>query len=411
MRNYILMLAMTTALLNGMDADWFYNPECPYKSANELYQNRQWQEAEHTYSALLAQNQGTVRDQAMARVNLATCQMAQRGSLSNWRAFDQVCANPTDPSVPLANEHDESIVLVKTDGIGIGDIAHFLPAVKFLKEVPGVKKVLLGLRAFLHAPFKTAAQQLDVQLVDEKDSAQLATADRVTHLVALLGHLSLGTSLLRIEEPLLTADEKSVMRVKSTLDPKLEDRKHMCVVFVGENRAATLMGGKQLPRNPRTHGRQLNASAFEKLLQDNPELIVVDCNPSKSAITFNDEGEDNVRMSAIFKDRVVRLPEEETPFDTTIALAQVMNIDRPSAVGFAADNGPANMFARALTKQAQRRFAYLIPNPQEYDARMEGEGECYTQMISNCRVYKCTSPDEQAETIEEALDDMTMVLY
>jgi hypothetical protein len=148
------------------------------------------------------------------------------------------------------------------------------------------------------------------------------------------------------------------------------------------------------------------ASAFESLLQHEIDLVLVDCNPSKSAIRFDGEGEEHLRMSGEFKDRVMQLPAEETPFDTTIALAHVMNVDHPRAVGFAADNGPANMFARALTKEAQRRFAYLIPNSQEYDARMEGEGEAYTQMISHCRVYKCISPAAQAEVIEKALDDM-----
>ena len=408
MRNYIMMLAMTTTLISGMDADWFYNPECPYKSANELYQDRQWNQAEQEYQKLLAQDEGTERDQAMARVNLATCQMAQRGELANWKAFDRVCSDP-NAEMQLPDESDKSTMLVRTDSVGIGDIAHFLPAVSVLKRCDGVKKVLLALRSFLHAPFTKTAQQLGVELIDEKDRELISSADRTTHLMALLGHLNIYPSRLRLRDPLLTADQKAVARVKSSLDAKLNNNKEMCVVFMGENRAATLMGGKQLPRRAGVHGRQLTASAFEPLLQDEPDLILVDCNPSKSAIRFDDEGEEHLRMSAEFKDRVMQLPAEETPFDTTIALAHVMNVDYPNAVGFAADNGPANMFARALNQDAQCRFAYLIPNPQEYDARMEGppgRGESYIQMLSYCHVYKCSSPAAQAEVIEKALDDM-----
>lgn len=66
---------------------------------------------------------------------------------------------------------------------------------------------------------------------------------------------------------------------------------------------------------------------------------------------------------------------------------------------------------RALTKDVQCRMALIIPNGSqdtgEYDMRMEGEGDVYTQMISNCFVYKCATPADQAAVIEKAYQDMT----
>lgn len=52
----------------------------------------------------------------------------------------------------------------------------------------------------------------------------------------------------------------------------------------------------------------------------------------------------------------------------------------------------------------------IIPNggknTGEYDMRMEGQGSQYTQMISNCTVYKCDSPQNQTAVIEKAYRQM-----
>lgn len=190
------------------------------------------------------------------------------------------------------------------------------------------------------------------------------------------------------------------------MDSQLKGGKKLGVVFLGEDRGATLMGGKKLPHNPKEHGRHLDARAFEPLLKKHEDLILIDCNSSKSHIQFDDDDKDNLVMSAEFEKRVVTLPEEQTPFDSIMALGRVVSVDRPNYVGFGSDNGPTNVFGRSLTKKAQNRFAFIIPNPEEYDMRMEGDGDSYTQMISDCRVYKCSAPDQQEATIEKAFNDI-----
>ena len=68
--------------------------------------------------------------------------------------------------------------------------------------------------------------------------------------------------------------------------------------------------------------------------------------------------------------------------------------------------GQTNVFARALDHDAQKRMAFIIPNPQENDMRMEGEGSKYKHMISDCWVYKCETPLDQTQVIENAYNDM-----
>ena len=266
--------------------------------------------------------------------------------------------------------------------------------------------LLLAARGFMHTPLEAPAKEMGVTLINEKDEKAMAQGNTVTHLMALLGHLKLSPEQLSPENPLFTTDEQAVARVKNSLDSRLKGGKKLGVVFLGEDRGATLMGGKKLPHNPEEHGRHLEAKAFEGLLRKHKDLILVDCNSPKSHIQFEDDDKDNLLMSAEFEKRVVTLPKEQTPFDSIMALGRVVSIDRPNYVGFGADNGPTNMFGRSLTKKAQRRFAFIIPNPEEYDMRMEGDGDSYTQMISNCRVYKCPAPDQQEATIEKAFDDI-----
>jgi hypothetical protein len=68
--------------------------------------------------------------------------------------------------------------------------------------------------------------------------------------------------------------------------------------------------------------------------------------------------------------------------------------------------GQTNVFTRSLDHEAQDRMALIIPDAQDHDMRMEGEGSVYKQMISNCWVYKCKTPAEQTRVIEQAYNDM-----
>jgi hypothetical protein len=55
-------------------------------------------------------------------------------------------------------------------------------------------------------------------------------------------------------------------------------------------------------------------------------------------------------------------------------------------------------------------MSFIIPNPKEYDMRMEGENAEYRQMISDCLVLKSDSPNVQSQvsTLERAVKKMTV---
>jgi hypothetical protein len=131
-----------------------------------------------------------------------------------------------------------------------------------------------------------------------------------------------------------------------------------------------------------------------ELLQKHPELVIIDCGTKASLLTVDEDK----------KDQYQQLTAEKKPFDTILALALAMNVNK-KIIAIGADNGPTNVFARALNKEAQRRMALIVPN--ECDMRMEGEGDVYKQSISDCRVYKCGTPANQTAVIEKAYQDMT----
>jgi hypothetical protein len=137
------------------------------------------------------------------------------------------------------------------------------------------------------------------------------------------------------------------------------------------------------------------------LLKKHPELRLIDCKTRDRQLTIENG----------LEGRVQPLAAEDKPFDTTIALAilisRLKNQDQKKVVIIAADQGPSNVFARSLTTEAQNQMAFIIPNGGEYDMRMEGNGQQYKQMISNCNVYKCATPEEQSVVVEQAYCDMT----
>ncbi|HLC06999.1 MAG TPA: hypothetical protein VJJ26_02310, partial [Candidatus Babeliales bacterium] len=225
-------------------------------------------------------------------------------------------------------------------------------------------------------------------------------AHHTTHIIGLLGLLKMDPADMAPEKVMFAAPERAMIAVDQQISPVLAQGKTLAVVFLGENRQATLIGGKQLPRDITKHGRHLSSEPFKVLLRKHPELVLMDCGGKDSRVAI-DEDQQNQYMV---------IPEEQQPFDTILALALAMNVNK-KIIGFGADNGPTNVLARALNKAAQRRMALIIPNggkeTGEYDMRMEGEGSVYTQMISNCSVYKCETPVDQTEVIEKAYQTMT----
>jgi len=398
---------MSSGMLDGaeqgpMNAMWFYNQNNPYKQANELHQDRKWKDAADRYKQILDANAGDDYDQNMAKLNLAACSMAQRQSTEHWSSFDVVLGIPEQERISLeqidnAHSKEEKVVLVRTDKVGIGDIFHFFSTAHELKKRTGWN-VVVSVRNFLKGPLSDAAEGYGLKLVGERD--EQPKAHHTTHIIGLLGLLKMDPADMAPEKVMFAAPERAMIAVDQQISPVLAQGKTLAVVFLGENRQATLIGGKQLPRDITKHGRHLSSEPFKVLLRKHPELVLMDCGGKDSRVAI-DEDQQNQYMV---------IPEEQQPFDTTLALALAMNVNK-KIIGFGADNGPTNVLARALNKAAQRRMALIIPNggkeTGEYDMRMEGEGSVYTQMISNCSVYKCETPVDQTEVIEKAYQTMT----
>lgn len=405
-----------------MNSDWFYSGIPPHHHANDLHQNCEWKKATEAYektknqflefyttggcygSLHMITQEEVVYTKHMARLNLAACLMAQRKATEHWGSFDVLIGIPQEKRISKAivnipGKLHERSVLVRTDKVGIGDIVHFLEAANVLKKRTCCN-VILSVRDFLKGTLAGAAEAYGFGLVGEKE--EQPKTDYTTHIIGLLGHLELDPAHTAPERVMLTAPERAIFSVNEQINPILAQGKTLAAVFSGENRQATLIGGKQLPRNPKVHGRHLDLEPFNELLINYPELVLMDC---------GDKVKNRIVIYEDLYNQYMVIPKEQQPFDTIVALALAMNVNK-KIIAFGADNGPTNVFARALNKEAQRRMAFVIPNggkeTGEYDMRMEGEGSVYTQMISNCLVYKCETPADQTAVIEKAYQDMTI---
>lgn len=392
------LLAVEVQKDGPMNADWFYKNDA-YKSANMFHQGRKWEKAAGEYKKLLTEGAGTEYDQNMARLNLAACKMAQGKASKNWAAFDKLVGIEEKKQFIHARHDDPEgkSVLVLSDKIGIGDIFHFLKAIKKLKKQTS-HNVFFSVRNFLKPALKATADKYEFSLVGEKDPQPETTYK--THLISLLGILEMRPYECIPKHGFYTDCEKAIGKVKNVVHSMLADDGIVAVVFVGEDCQTTLIGGKQLPYEKNIHGRHLSSESFNRLLKKKPKLHIIDCARRGSSL----EGSEEV------KDRIVLLPDEE--YGTIQALGVVMSkiseTQPGRMIGLVSDNGPANVFTRHLSSRSQDNVAYIIPNPEEYDMRMEGEGEKYKQMFSNCWVYKSKSPhvDDQSVVIEEAYDDL-----
>lgn len=368
-----------------MNSEWFYDLKSRYYIANFYHQGQHWKEASQIYKDALNEGEGSPYDQNMACLNLAICKMARRKSSEHFKSFDKLIEIEKNQQLP----HNLSLakgkkIVVQSNLVGIGDIVHFLEAVGILKDKTNAQ-VTLSVRRSLLGILKNAANFLDISLIDQE--SEQPEVDYKTHIVSLMGHLEIKPTELSPLAPILFAPEEALQRVNNLINPLINNGKKIVAVFLGEDRQATLIGGKQLPRDKQRHGRHLEAKAFKLLLKRYPETILIDCGTKDSKIKLEK-----------FQDRIVDLPVEKQPFDTIIALAQLMN--RKSAiVAIGADNGPTNVFSRALTHNAQDRMIFVIPNGEESDMRMNGEGDFYRQMISNSWVCACKHPAEQKNKI------------
>ncbi len=381
-----------------MNAEWFYKGEdASFYCANVLHQNNDWKNAHQHYIDFFADNKKGIPayDRLMCNLNMGACLMAMQRPTTAWTAFDLLIDIPEDKQLPPCIETCKpgNTILVRSDQVGIGDIFHFLTALDLLKKKTGLG-VIFSVRNFLHSVLSSAVKAYGIKMIPEGEPAPEARYH--THIVSLLGHLNIRAKDLLPKEVVFIPFEKALGRVIDLVDPILSAGKRIGIVFLGENRQATLIGGKQLPRDITQHGRHLSSVAFELLLKNNPDLVLLDCGTKDSKVTVGSE-----------QNRVFCLANEERPFDTIVALGRIMSACSAGVmVGFGADNGPTNVFSRALDIDAQNCMSFIIPNAKEYDMRMEGEGDKYRQMLSNCWVYKCESPEMQCAVVERAYRDM-----
>ncbi len=260
------IMCISSAVLNGaeqsqgpMNAQWFYDKNNPYKKANDLHQDRKWKDAAKEYGLILSVKRTDKYNCNMAKLNLAACLMAQGKPTEHWKSFDALLAIPKEKRLPKkifsgSEQLLEKMVLVRTDKVGIGDIFHFLEAANVLKKRTFCH-VILSVRDFLKGTLAGTAEAYGFGLVGEKEEP--SKTDYVTHIIGLLGHLGLDPARTAPERVMLTAPERAMVAVAQQIDPVLAQGKILARVNVGENRSATLIGGRQLPCDPNLACRRL----------------------------------------------------------------------------------------------------------------------------------------------------------
>lgn len=400
-----------------MNSDWFYTWHEPYSIANKFHQKQDWKTAVRAHELynnsiimlldLTVETDGRQERiilpgpeekqyaEHMALLNLATCTMAQRKPSEHWASFDKLINITEQRCISKrmieGNVLRDKIVRVRTDLIEMGDIFHFMETAHILKKRTGCY-VIFSVRDFLKNTLMSAATAYDFGLVGEKEDRQ-PPCDYETHIVGLLGHLGLEPAQTAPDRIILTSTERAMVAVEQQISPLLAMGKKLAAVYVGEDCEATLIGGRKIK------GGNLDPQAFKTLLRSYKDLVLIDLGGQGSSVIV-DKDQQN---------QCIKIAVEEQAIDTPIALALLMN-DNKNIVGFGPDTGVTNAFMRALSKAAQRRMALIIPNGGkqygQYDVRMEGEGPTYTQMISNCRVYKCEDPSSQSYIIDQAYQDM-----
>jgi len=404
------VLCLSSAILHGMEeapqgpmnSQWFYNQTHEFANANQLYQNQEWANASLAYKKTIDYSGNSTADvynRNMALLNLAACLMAQRKATIHWSSFDALLNVEKSRQISYTMFENvkkdasfDKTILIRTDLVGIGDIFHFLSAAGTLKKCTGWN-VILKAPIFLKPALANAVGSYGLTFFDETDPT---TIDYETHLIALLGHLELTPAQINPEKVLFTSPERAINAIVHLIMPILKNHNNRIVVVDrGEvGRKATLIGGKQLPRNL-DHGRHLDSAPFNTLLNKHADIVLLDCSRRVDRVVVDEKQ----------KNRCLIIPDEVQPFDTIIALGYIMSSNK-NIIAFGPDMGQTNVFIRSLENDAQNRMAIIIPNAKEHDMRTSGSGSVYKHMISNCWVYKCETPADQTKVIEQAYQDM-----
>jgi hypothetical protein len=371
-----------------MDSHWFYDTNNPYYKANNEHHNGNWNIAAKTYKQLLKNEDGNCTDQAKALINVAACKWAQNKASTGWNGIDLLLIKKEQQISPEiinnATKEKKEPVLVITTNVGIGDIAHFFRAAHELAQ-RGFNPIV-SVPDYLKKTF--SANVYSLKVIGAKEAQPETTY--VTHLVSLLGHLNMHPSCVIPEKPLFIAKKRAINAVLDQINPIVEQGKIIVAVLLGENRVAVVPGGRKLER------RHLDSEHFMNLLEKHPEIVLLDCGTPASLLTVDEDK----------KDRCMRLVPERKPFDVPIALGHVMSMKKMSkkVVVIGADNGPTNVIIRSSTEEAQHHIAIIVPD--QCDMRTAGHGPVSKQSISHCPVYRCKTPADQTQVIENAYNNM-----
>lgn len=391
-----------------MNSAQFYDNENVACEAYQCINNQEWTRAELAIQELLLSGKITrEKELALARINLASAQMAQGKSSSHWVAIDDLI-NINDKKLLPADTlpQKDEVVIVRTDVVGIGDIAHFLPALKHLIESEA--KIIVALRPYLIPTFGPECEKMGVICMDEEK--ELPEAKYHTHLVSFLGRYNLTPDQLAIQDGFaanISLDIES--QVAAQANQFLQAGYDILLFYPGEHRQVTVTGGRKLPENPDDHGRELTPSALKELLRQNQNLIAIDMQPNKEGKPF-DIGDENLQK------RVVPVVKEQRAFDVHAEWSRLLNkcAERPQdchnhqIYGIGADNGPTNVGVRFLNQYGRNNFALVVPNPNCSDMRNEspGGGNVYRQRLSHIRIVKAESPEKQSDAFITALAAM-----
>jgi hypothetical protein len=395
-----------------MDSVWFYNQDHPFACANQLHRDQQWQDASREYRDVLAQLKPTdnvrkpdemhhILDSTteyhihQAQLNLAACLLAQRQETELWTSFDALLdiTKPKHISSSLIHHRHkllkDQVILVRTDHIDIGDIFCFLSVAHELKKRTECH-ILLSVPKILKEILANTAQAYNFKLIGSKEVPQLTHYE--THLIALLGHLHLTPSQMSPEKVVFTAPELVRNIVFEQVLSVLKQGNILIIADRGEagDQTNLLIGGRK-------HINDLRSEPFQGLLEKHSNIVLMDCSPQNNRIMLDNPKNQYLTLTTDTN--------KQQSFYNMIALARIMS-NKKNIIAFGTDTGRTNIFIRSLDHDAQNRMAFIVPDQQDYDIRMEGEGSKYKHMISNCWVYKCNEPADQTRVIEEAYNDM-----
>jgi hypothetical protein len=402
-----------------MNPDWFYTSHEPYLTINKFHQKQEWHTAVRAHElyndritmlldltvkvdgqqhrVILPGPEEKQYAQNMALLNLAVCTMAQRKPSEHWASFDKLINIPAQKCISkrmiAGGELRDKLVRVRTDAIEISDLFRFMETANILKKRTGCY-VVFSVHNFLKNTLMSLATMYDFGLVGEQEDCQ-PLCDYETHIIGLLGHLELEPAQTAPDRVILTSSERAMVTLDQKIKPLLAAGKRFIAAHIGDNRSEVSIGGRKVGN------KNLNASSFASLLKKNKDLVLIDLGMGDSCVGVDEDQQE----------QYINIASQEHILDRAIAVALLMN-DNKKMVGLFADTDIANVFIRALSQEAQKRFAFIIPRggcsqmddqtSPEYNACMEGNGFVHRHMLSNCSVYKGVPSTTQEYIVEQA---------